>query len=39
MIDDEDEVLLELAKSLGDFLPYIGGKSNVMSIIKPLESL
>ena len=39
MIDDEDEVLLELAKSLGDFLPHIGGKSNVMNVIKPLESL
>lgn len=39
MIDDEDEVILELAKSLGGFLPYIGKKSNLMNVIKPLEAL
>lgn len=39
MIDDEDEVLLALAKALGNFLPYIGGKSNIGSILKPLEAL
>ena len=39
MIDDEDEVLLELAKALGDFLKYIGSKSNILNLIKPLEAL
>lgn len=39
MIDDEDEVLLELAKVLGNFLPHIGGKSNVVNLLKPLEAL
>lgn len=39
MIDDEDEVLLALAKALGNFLPYIGSKSNLGSVIKPLEAL
>lgn len=39
MIDDEDEVLLELAKALGNFLPYIGGKSNLPHLLKPLEAL
>jgi serine/threonine-protein phosphatase 2A regulatory subunit A len=39
MIDDEDEVLMELAKALGNFLPYVGGKSNVINILKPLETL
>ena len=39
MIDDEDEVLMELAKALGNFLPFVGGKSNVVNILKPLETL
>jgi len=39
MIDDEDEVLLELAKALGDFLPYIGSKSNIGNLLKLLEAL
>lgn len=39
MIDDEDEVLMELAKALGNFLPYAGGKANVVNILKPLETL
>lgn len=39
MIDDEDEVLLELAKALGNFLPYIGKKSNLGNVLKPLEAL
>jgi serine/threonine-protein phosphatase 2A regulatory subunit A len=39
MIDDEDEVLLELSKVLGNFLPHIGGKSNVVNLLKPLEAL
>lgn len=39
MMNDEDEVLLELAKALGDFLPHIGKKSNLMNVIAPLETL
>lgn len=39
MIDDEDEVLMELAKALDKFLPFVGGKANIMSVIKPLETL
>lgn len=39
IVDDEDEVLLELAKALGNFLDYLGGKVNFPGLIKPLESL
>lgn len=39
IVDDEDEVLLELAKALGNFLEYLGGKKNFSGLIKPLESL
>ena len=39
MIDDEDEVLLELAKALGGFISYIGKKSHLFNVIKPLEAL
>ena len=39
MIDDEDEVLMALAKALGNFLPLIGSKSNLKSVLKPLEAL
>lgn len=39
IVDDEDEVLLELAKALGDFLGFLGGKKNLAGLIKPLESL
>lgn len=39
MIDDEDEVLMELSKALANFLQFVGGKSNIMSVMKPLETL
>jgi hypothetical protein len=39
MVDDEDEVILELAKALGNLFPHIGKKSRIMNLIKPLEAL
>lgn len=39
-IDDEDEVLLEMAKSLGaKFVPFIGGNSHAVQIFLPLKAL
>lgn len=38
-MDDEEEVLLALAESLGDFLQYIGGPVHTVHLLKPLEKL
>ncbi|KAF9182602.1 hypothetical protein BGZ51_004655 [Haplosporangium sp. Z 767] len=38
-VDDEDEVLLELAGELGDFVEYIGGAQFAHILLQPLENL
>jgi serine/threonine-protein phosphatase 2A regulatory subunit A len=37
--DDEDEVLLALANSLGKLIPLVGGGSHAQSLLPPLEML
>ena len=37
--DDEDEVLLALANSLGKLIPLVGGGSHAQSLLPPLELL
>jgi len=37
--DDEDEVLLALANSLGKLIPLVGGGNHAQSILPPLELL
>ena len=39
LMDDEEEVLLALAESLGRFLEYIGGPSQAIHVLRPLEKL
>jgi serine/threonine-protein phosphatase 2A regulatory subunit A len=38
-MDDEEEVLINLAEVLGSFLDFAGGPSYAIHIIKPLEKL
>jgi serine/threonine-protein phosphatase 2A regulatory subunit A len=38
-VDDEDEVLLALANSLGKMIPHVGGGSHAQSLLPPIELL
>ncbi|KAL3912526.1 MAG: hypothetical protein SGILL_006846 [Bacillariaceae sp.] len=38
-VDDEDEVLLALANSLGKMVPQVGGPSHAHTLLPPLEQL
>ena len=38
-VDDEDEVLLAIATSLGRMVPQVGGPSQVQALLQPLELL
>jgi serine/threonine-protein phosphatase 2A regulatory subunit A len=38
-MDDEEEVLLALAESLGHFIEYIGGVNHAIHLLVPLEKL
>lgn len=38
-MDDEEEVLLALADSLGSFIDYVGGINQAIHILVPLEKL
>ncbi len=38
-MDDEEEVLLCLAETLGTFLDYAGGPGHAIHVLKPLEKL
>lgn len=38
-MDDEEEVLLALAETLGGFVEYVGGPAHAVSVLKPLERL
>ena len=38
-VDDEDEVLLALANSLGKMIPLVGGGSHAQALLPPLELL
>lgn len=38
-VDDEDEVLLAVASSLGKLVQHVGGGSQAHSLLPPLESL
>ncbi|KAK4375533.1 hypothetical protein RND71_006210 [Anisodus tanguticus] len=37
--DDDDEVLLAMAKELGVFIPYVGGVEHARVLLPPLEGL
>ena len=39
LLDDDEEVLIALAETLGNFIDYVGGASYTMSLIRPLEQL
>ncbi len=39
LVDDEDEIVVTLAEALGDFTDVIGGQSQVLCLLKPLELL
>jgi serine/threonine-protein phosphatase 2A regulatory subunit A len=39
LLDDEEEVLILLAETLGNFIDHVGGPSYSMSLIRPLEQL
>jgi len=39
LLDDEEEVLIILAETLGNFIDYVGGPLNLMSLIRALEQL
>lgn len=39
LMDDEEEVLLALAETLGNFVDYVGGANHAIHIIGPLERL
>jgi len=39
LMDDEEEVLLALAETLGVFIDYVGGPAHAMYVLKPLEKL
>lgn len=38
-MDDEDEILLELAESLSNFIDFVGGNQNAIVLFSPLEQL
>jgi serine/threonine-protein phosphatase 2A regulatory subunit A len=38
-LEDEDEVLVVLAETLGNFVKLVGGSSKIKCLIPPLESL
>jgi serine/threonine-protein phosphatase 2A regulatory subunit A len=38
-MDDEEEVLLALAESLGSFIDHVGGINHAIHILVPLEKL
>lgn len=38
-IDDEDEVLLALAESLGNLIEFVGGKEYAYYLLPPLENI
>jgi len=38
-VDDEDEVLLALASSLGKMVEHVGGSSHAHRLLPPLELL
>jgi len=38
-VDDEDEVLLGVANSLGKMIPLVGGGSHALSLLPPIELL
>jgi len=38
-MDDEEEVLLNLAEVLGQFLDFVGGPAHAVHLLKPLEKL
>ena len=37
LVDDEDEIVVTLAEALGEFTEVIGGPSQVLCLLKPLE--
>lgn len=39
LMDDEEEVLINLADILGSFLDYVGGPSQAIHVLRPLERL
>lgn len=39
LMDDEEEVLIQLADVLGSFLDYVGGASQAVHVLRPLERL
>ena len=38
-MDDEEDVLLALAETLGTFLEYSGGPAYALKVLSPLEKL
>jgi len=38
-IDDEDEILVALARQLGNFINHVGGAKYAHSVLPPLETL
>lgn len=38
-MDDEEEVLIALAETLGSFLDYVGGYGHAVHLLRPLEKL
>lgn len=38
-MDDEEEVLLTLADTLGSFIDYVGGPNHAIHVLRPLEKL
>ena len=38
-IDDDDDVLLELAGQLAEFIPHVGGPDYAYTLLQPLEAL
>lgn len=39
LLDDEEEVLIELANSIGGFLEFVGGAQYAVHVLHPLENL
>jgi serine/threonine-protein phosphatase 2A regulatory subunit A len=39
LVDDDDDVLLALADSLGSFLEFVGGPKYAMHVLSQLETL
>ena len=38
-VDDDDEVILQLAEELAGFVPLVGGPEYAYTLLQPLESL